>query len=55
MRIFRLQISVLTFLFCVINTSGQGKYNLNLHGVDKDSAAIISKVGLQVSFPSYIA
>ncbi|HWR34219.1 MAG TPA: POTRA domain-containing protein [Chitinophagaceae bacterium] len=52
---FRLQISVLASLVSIINASGQNKYSLNLHGVDKDSVAIVSKTGLQVSFTSYLA
>ena len=60
---FRLQISLLVFLLlCIINTSAQnlpdrqaGKYNLYLHGVDKDSATIVAKTGLQTSFTSRFA
>jgi outer membrane protein assembly factor BamA len=59
MRKFRLQISVLGFLLLSIYTSAQnqpdrpaGKYNLLVSGVDKDSAFIVSKTGLQTSFVS---
>ncbi|HMK25513.1 MAG TPA: POTRA domain-containing protein [Chitinophagaceae bacterium] len=60
---FRLQISLLVFLLlCIINASAQnlpdrqaGKYNLCLHGVDKDSATIVAKTGLQTSFTSRFA
>ena len=55
MKIFRLQISVLTFLLASLYSYGQKKYNLYVHGVDNDSAAIVAKTGLQISFPSYIA
>lgn len=54
MKIFRLQISVLAFLASIINAAGQGKYQLYVRGVDRDSATIVAKAGLQVSFPSYI-
>lgn len=52
---FRLQISVLLFLLLSIYTSAQNKYILQVRGVDKDSAAIVSKTGLQTSFASAAA
>ena len=56
MRNFRLQISLFVFLLlCIINGSAQNKYNLYLQGVDKDSATIVAKTGLQTSFVSRIA
>ncbi len=54
MRTVRLQISVLTLLLTSLYSFGQKKYDLFVHGVDHDSATIVSKTGLQVSFPSYI-
>jgi len=55
-RNFRLQISLFVFLLlCIINGSAQNKYNLYLQGVDKDSATIVAKTGLQTSFVSRIA
>ena len=55
----RLQISLLVFLLPGIYASAQnlpdrqaGKYNLYLRGVDKDSATIVHKTGLQTSFTS---
>jgi len=50
MRKFRLQISVLPFLLLCIVTVAQGPYPLHIRGVDKDSAAIVSKTGIQTSF-----
>ncbi|MBI5857804.1 MAG: BamA/TamA family outer membrane protein [Sphingobacteriales bacterium] len=55
MKIFRLQISVLVLLLASVYSFGQNKYNLHVHGVDNDSAGIVAKTGLQVSFPSYTA
>src|SRR5258705_9137830 len=53
---FRLQISLLVFLLlCIINASAQNKHNLYLRGVDKDSATIVAKTGLQTSFTSRFA
>ena len=52
MRKFRLQISVLSFLLLSIYTSAQNKYYLHVRGVDKDSATIVSKAGLQTAFVS---
>jgi outer membrane protein assembly factor BamA len=52
-RKFRLQISLLVFgLLCIIHGSAQIKYDLRLRGVDKDSATIVSKTGIQTSFTS---
>jgi outer membrane protein assembly factor BamA len=51
----RLQISLLVFLLQGINASAQNKYNLYLRGVDKDSATIVAKTGLQTNFTSRIA
>ena len=62
MRKFRLQISVLSFLLLSIYTAAQtlpdrqaGKYNLHIKGVDKDSATIVAKTGLQTLFTSRTA
>ncbi len=55
MRKFRLQISVLTFLLLSIYVPAQNKYNLHLKGVDKDSATIVTKTGLQTRFASQLA
>ena len=63
MKKSRLQISLLVFLLLyIINASAQnlpdrqaGKYNLYLRGVDKDSATIVAKTGLQTSFTSRFA
>ncbi|MEO7984270.1 MAG: POTRA domain-containing protein [Bacteroidota bacterium] len=52
MRKFRLQISVLVSLLLSIYTLAQPAYHLHLRGVDIDSAAIVSKTGLQTSFSS---
>jgi outer membrane protein assembly factor BamA len=66
---FRLQISLLVFLLlAIINSSAQnlpdrptglreqgGKYIIRLHGVDKDTAAIVAKTGIQTSFISRFA
>lgn len=52
MKKFRLQISVLPFLLLSIYASAQDKYNLYVRGVDKDSATIVFKTGLQTSFAS---
>ncbi len=55
MRKFRLQISVLVLLLMMsIYTSAQGKYNLHIRGVEKDTALLISRLGLQTSFTSQI-
>ncbi len=58
----RLQISGLVFLFLCNYTSAQnlpdrqaGKYSIHLRGVDKDSATIVAKAGLQTSFTSRAA
>lgn len=48
----RLQISVLVLLLQGICANAQTKYNLYLHGVDKDSAAIIAATGIKTSFTS---
>src|SRR5436190_24231248 len=55
MRKFRPQISVLVLLLLGIYTSAQSKYNLCIRGVDKDSALIVSRAGLQTSFVSRFA
>ncbi|MBC7874538.1 MAG: BamA/TamA family outer membrane protein [Ferruginibacter sp.] len=59
MRKCRLQISVLTFLLLSITTRAQqlpgrpaANYPLHLRGVDKDSATIVSKTGMQTVFAS---
>ena len=58
----RLQISLLVLLLPGIYAPAQnppdrqaGKYSLHLRGVDKDSASIVAKTGLQTSFASRIA
>ena len=55
MRKFRPQISVLVLLLLGICSSAQNKYNLCIRGVDKDSAQIVSRAGLQTSFVSRFA
>jgi outer membrane protein assembly factor BamA len=50
----RLQISVLVLLLNV-SVSAQNQYRLHVKGVDKDSATIVSKTGLQTSFASRTA
>lgn len=55
MRKFRLQISVLSFLLLSIYAPAQNKYHLYLQGVDKDSATIVAKTGMQTSFVSRTA
>jgi outer membrane protein assembly factor BamA len=55
MRKFRLQISVLVLLLMMsIYTSAQGKYNLHIREAEKDTALLISRLGLQTSFTSQI-
>ena len=51
----RLQILVLVFLLLSIYTPAQNNYNLLIRGVDKDSAFIASKLGLQTGFTSHSA
>lgn len=50
----RLQISTLVFIFLLqgVCTKAQTKYHVYLHGVDKDSAAIIAATGMETSFDS---
>ncbi len=48
----RLQISVLVFLLFVHPGSAQNNYILSLRGVDKDSASLVSLLGLQTTFSS---
>jgi outer membrane protein assembly factor BamA len=52
MRKFRLQISVLVFLLLSIYTAAQEKYKLYIRGVDKDTAQLVSGLGLQTEFTS---
>ncbi len=52
MNKFRLQISVLVFLLLPVYASAQNKYLLHIHGVDKDSAQLVSEFGLQTVFTS---
>lgn len=59
MRKFRLQISVLVFLLLSIYTSAQnlpdrqaGTYPLSVRGADKDSAFLVSALGVETSFSS---
>ena len=52
MNKFRLQISVLVLLLLSIYTSAQKKYRLSISGVDKDSAQLVSELGLQTEFAS---
>lgn len=51
----RLQISVLVFLLLSIYTSAQNKYILYIRSVDKDSAFIVSNLGVQTGFISRTA
>lgn len=55
MKKIRLQISVVVLLLLSIYTSAQNKYLLNLRGVDKDSAYLVSALGLQTEFSSRLA
>jgi len=48
----RLQISVLVFLSLYNTVSAQNTYQLRMRGVDKDSAWIVSNLGIQTSFAS---
>lgn len=50
MPFFRQQISVLAGLLAGIIAAAQGKYPLQLKGVDRDSASIIAATGMQTSF-----
>jgi outer membrane protein assembly factor BamA len=43
---------VLVFLLLGIYAPAQNKYNLHIRGVDKDSATVVSLLGLQTSFAS---
>jgi outer membrane protein assembly factor BamA len=53
MRKFRLQISFLVFLLLSnIIGSSQNTFKIYLRGVDKDSATVVTKTGLQTSFTS---
>jgi len=52
MKKFRLQISVLVSLLAGIYTSAQSSYLLRIKGADRDSAALVSQMGLQTSFSS---
>lgn len=52
MKLFRIQISLLVFLLAAIYSAAQQPYVLQLKGVDKDSAIIISQTGMQTSFAS---
>ena len=55
MKKFRLQISVLVFCLLSIYTSAQTKYQLYIHGVDKDSAQLVKELGIQTEFISRFA
>ena len=46
----RLQISALVFLLVVNKLTGQNNYPLHVQAIDKDSAFIISKLGLKTAF-----
>lgn len=48
----RLQISVLVFLLLSIHATAQQNYTLHLRGADKDSAFLVSQLGLSTSFTS---
>jgi outer membrane protein assembly factor BamA len=48
----RLQIPVLFFLFLSIRVQAQNNYSLHITGVDKDSATLVTQLGLQVVFPN---
>jgi outer membrane protein assembly factor BamA len=49
---FKLQISVLVFLLLSIHATAQQNYTLHLRGADKDSAFLVSQLGLTTSFTS---
>ena len=51
----RLQISVLVLLLVSNNAHTQKNYRLHIHGVDKDSAVIVSQTGLQTVFTTRAA
>ncbi len=55
MRKFRLQISVLLFLLLSIYTSAQEQYGLHIRVADKDSAALVTEIGIPAGFPSRTA
>ena len=55
MKKFRLQISVLVFSLLSIYTSAQTKYQLYIHGVDKDSAQLVKELDIQTEFISRFA
>lgn len=51
----RLQISVLVFLLLCLNATAQKEYNFCIRGVDKDSAFLVSHLGLITTFASRYA
>lgn len=52
MKKFRLQISVLVLLLLANASLAQKGYDLHIKGVDKDSATIVARTGLQTRFAS---
>ena len=48
----RLQIPVLVFLLFYLSGFSQKNYELHIRGIDKDSARLVSQLGLQTTFPS---
>jgi outer membrane protein assembly factor BamA len=46
----RLQISVLVFVLAALKVAGQNNFPLHLRGVDRDSAELVSALGLKTSF-----
>jgi outer membrane protein assembly factor BamA len=48
----RLQIPVLVFLLLYLPGLTQKNYDLHIRGIDKDSAILVSQLGLQTTFPS---
>ncbi len=51
----RVQILVLVFLLSSAAAFAQGQYRLQLHGVDRDSAYLISRLSINTVFPSRFA
>ncbi len=49
------QILVLVFLLRSLAVSAQGEYRLQLHGVDRDSAFLISRLNISTAFSSRFA
>jgi len=49
---FRLQIWVILFLLVNLSLKAQNEYSLQVHSVDRDSAFLLTNVGLRTSFSS---